>query len=549
MFGVLRVLAPEAESGRPAQGQWLPETNFVLPVVQTSTTLGSDLHNSVVLFDSDVAPEHASLDNQRGRWSITNCAENAPLYIDGTAITRGVATPIESGQLIRIGTATLQLVAPSSTYMRARNKLRLTTSSFSSKVLLQPHFNIKRSLSNWRWLALVGMIFIFAALFAVLINAFSNLFIHTTVAGASGSLLAAFTIPLIPVAGVVAIVALIDRYERRSWYYLVGSFLWGMIIAIPAARLIDGTPALASIFNLSVLPSLFYDVVKNALIALGVGFTEEIVKGIGLLILMYIMRARFENRADGILYGAVIGAGFALIENVLFFARTDSYSTILFLTLGRVVLGWLGHSTFTAFIGAALGTAREKGLSGWRFAWRGTQGFAIAILLHTIFDTITLQANDAIRHTPGSIIVMILAIVAIILNYVLLLALQGILYIMLMRTLARESAILREYLADEVQQGTVLPEEYVVLQRASLQQRLQRSLLMSQDIEGWRALKKLYTSEVLLAFTKWHAAHQHTAIQEIDQIDAIRDHIHYYRRIVAQHEAAEAAHFTPTATG
>ena len=108
MFGVLRVLAPEAESGRPAQGQWLPETNFVLPVVQTSTTLGSDLHNSVVLFDSDVAPEHASLDNQRGRWSITNCAEHAPLYIDGTAITRGVATPIESGQLIRIGTATLQ---------------------------------------------------------------------------------------------------------------------------------------------------------------------------------------------------------------------------------------------------------------------------------------------------------------------------------------------------------------------------------------------------------------------------------------------------------
>ena len=34
--------------------------------------------------------------------------------------------------------------------------------------------------------------------------------------------------------------------------------------------------------------------------------------------------------------------------------------TLLLLILGRVVLGWLGHSTFTACFGAALGLVRER---------------------------------------------------------------------------------------------------------------------------------------------------------------------------------------------
>src|SRR5207245_4825589 len=96
------------------------------------------------------------------------------------------------------------------------------------------------------------------------------------------------------------------------------------------------------------------DVLRSAFQGLNAGVTEETIKGLGLLLLFVILRDEFDNVTDGIVYGALIGAGFAMVENFAFFAR-DSKKFLVFLIVGRVILGWLGHSTFTACFGAALG--------------------------------------------------------------------------------------------------------------------------------------------------------------------------------------------------
>jgi RsiW-degrading membrane proteinase PrsW (M82 family) len=45
------------------------------------------------------------------------------------------------------------------------------------------------------------------------------------------------------------------------------------------------------------------------------GLTEEVFKGAGLMVLLVALRDEFDNVTDGILYGLLIGAGFAMVEN------------------------------------------------------------------------------------------------------------------------------------------------------------------------------------------------------------------------------------------
>src|SRR5260370_36798394 len=91
---------------------------------------------------------------------------------------------------------------------------------------------------------------------------------------------------------------------------------------------------------------------------LNAGITEETFKGIGLLLLFIILRDEFDNVNDGIVYGALIGAGFAMVENFNYFAL-HSRNSLFYLIVGWIILGCLGHSTFIACFGAALGYIRH----------------------------------------------------------------------------------------------------------------------------------------------------------------------------------------------
>src|SRR2546423_1696685 len=65
---------------------------------------------------------------------------------------------------------------------------------------------------------------------------------------------------------------------------------------------------------------------------------------------------------DGIVYGSLVGIGFAMTENVLYFGREyvqDGLVGVGLLFYFRVVLGGLGHALYTGTTGAALGYARE----------------------------------------------------------------------------------------------------------------------------------------------------------------------------------------------
>jgi RsiW-degrading membrane proteinase PrsW (M82 family) len=352
-----------------------------------------------------------------------------------------------------------------------------------------------------RWLfAGVGVAFlIVSAAITIILNSligFSALALY-----GAPSIMAALIIPAIPAFGIFLLVNFIDRFEREPWFLRLAAFLWGAIIAIPAALLIEKKVDTAL---QSLLGSGTSDVVRSAFQGLNAGVTEETIKGLGLLLLFLILRDEFDNITDGIVYGALIGAGFAMVENFRYFA-IDFKSFPIFLIVYRIVLGWLGHSTFTVCFGAALGYVRHTRVQ-WRQIAVPLAGYLVALGLHSFFDFVDFQASAALNASPGNSNVTFLSLVALIGDYIPPFLAQMFMLYILIKALAHEAAVIREFLAVEVSNGIVKVDEYALLQNSFQRTRAERRVWRKSGFRQWLRVKALYQTEIGLAFRKWHVS-------------------------------------------
>jgi RsiW-degrading membrane proteinase PrsW (M82 family)/pSer/pThr/pTyr-binding forkhead associated (FHA) protein len=318
--------------------------------------------------------------------------------------------------------------------------------------------------------------------------------------GLSG-VLTALIIPLIPAIGISLLVNFIDRYEREPWFLRLAAFLWGAVIAIPPALLIETN---LDAFLQNALGPGASSLIRTAFQGLNAGVTEETVKGLGLLLLFFVLRDEFDNVTDGIVYGALIGAGFAMVENFVYFAN-NSRQYLVFLIVGRIVLGWLSHSTFTVCFGAALGYVRHTRVR-WRQIVIPLLGYVCAVGLHSVFDFIDLFANAIVLASPGNGTVALISLIAIIGDYIPPFIAQIVLIYFLIKALAHEAAVIREFLAPEVSSGVVRVDEYALLQNSFQRTRAERRVLRQYGFKQWLRVKALYQTEIGLAFRKWHVS-------------------------------------------
>jgi RsiW-degrading membrane proteinase PrsW (M82 family) len=128
---------------------------------------------------------------------------------------------------------------------------------------------------------------------------------------------------------------------------------------------------------------------------------EEAMKGLLVLLLFIGLRREFDGPLDGIVYGALVGLGFALTENAVYMIGNDTQKQFL----RRIVLrGLSGHATYTAFTGWGLGIARTNenrtmaGLSP-------VVGFATAVIAHMLWNTFGGQLMDEWGLLAGVLVV------------------------------------------------------------------------------------------------------------------------------------------------
>jgi RsiW-degrading membrane proteinase PrsW (M82 family) len=177
----------------------------------------------------------------------------------------------------------------------------------------------------------------------------------------------------------------LDRNEKEPIGLIAIAFLWGAM----GATLIGGSVAgvsqlfVAAVSNSPELSS-FYGT------SIAAPFFEEAFKGLGVLAIYIAFRHEFDNVLDGIIYGAIVGLGFAWFENILYYQSIgleEGFGAMAELAIGRGVYhGIAGHVTFTALTGLGLGLARVGRTGIIRWCWPFI-GFGLGTFSHFTWNT------------------------------------------------------------------------------------------------------------------------------------------------------------------
>ena len=298
----------------------------------------------------------------------------------------------------------------------------------------------------------------------------------------------------------------LDRYEKEPWGLVLAAFLWG---AIPAV-----------IFSL--IAQLVLDIPISSLMGRGLGadltsaaliapLTEEPFKALALLLLLLFFRREIDSPMDGILYGGLVGFGFAATENVFYFL--DAYSSggtagVLQLATLRALLFGLNHALFTACTGLGIALARTSP----RWSVKITApilGLTAAMTLHGIHNAGATLAGELCWPLLISLASDWMGVL--------------ILVIIIIWALVRERAWINRYLADEINAGTISPHDYQVVGSYGRRWGERARALLHGDVARWWRLDKYYQLATELAFAK-----HRWATYERDQKMAL--HIEQLRR-------------------
>ena len=184
------------------------------------------------------------------------------------------------------------------------------------------------------------------------------------------------------------VVRRIDRNEKEPWRLVLVAAAWGAIVA--TSLVIWGESFWEAIAVRTLVPGPGLDATQ----AFSAGLLEELGKGSAVVLLFLVMRNEFDDVVDGIVYGAAVGLGFNFMETITY--MTNLYAVFTpenagaavagFQWYARQVLGlFMGHATYTAFVGAGIGIARQMPTPG-RKVLAVAAGFIVAIAAHFSWD-------------------------------------------------------------------------------------------------------------------------------------------------------------------
>jgi RsiW-degrading membrane proteinase PrsW (M82 family) len=194
-------------------------------------------------------------------------------------------------------------------------------------------------------------------------------------------LLVSTLMAVIPLFVVVPTFLWVDRFEAEPPRYLVFAFLWGALVSVVVAFVLNTAGMLV------LLRAEWDDPMQTGAVYLA-PLTEETLKGLGILLVFLARRREFDGIVDGVVYAGLIGAGFAFSENVLYLGNAYTEFGSEGLTATFVVRGLMGpfaHSLFTACIGVGIGIAVSSRNPSTRTV-AVLVGWVCAMLLHGIWN-------------------------------------------------------------------------------------------------------------------------------------------------------------------
>jgi RsiW-degrading membrane proteinase PrsW (M82 family) len=245
---------------------------------------------------------------------------------------------------------------------------------------------------------------------------------------------------IVPMGVYAAVLTLFDRYEREPPLLMLGVFLWGLIVAAGSALILN------TVFGIGLfLVSGSEGLANLGTAVISAPLVEETVKGLAVLAVFVYFRNEFDSILDGVIYGSLVGFGFAAAENINYIFEGflgGGFQGLAFLVFVRAILIAFLHATLTAFTGIGFAIARlNKGVL--RFAGPAF-GFVTAIALHGLHNLFATLGSD------------LLCLFASLMDWTGFLGM----FVFILYLMWREGKIMRTHLADEVQRGHITSAQY-----------------------------------------------------------------------------------------
>ncbi|MYW02670.1 PrsW family intramembrane metalloprotease, partial [Streptomyces sp. SID3343] len=219
----------------------------------------------------------------------------------------------------------------------------------------------------------------------------------------------------------LAMITHLDLFEREPLSFCVAAFGWGAVVATGFA-IVANDNLLTYMSKLDPVFSTDWGASISA------PTVEETLKLLGVVVLILINRRVFESVLDGFVFGALVGLGFQVVENVMYAlhaaiqsGETWSGGIVASFFLRAIVNGLWSHAAFTAMTGAGVAYV----LVGHRPL---PMRVAVAALLYGIAWSLHFVNNSPILEIVLGRTDWYLTIVQIVLNGLVVLAVASVVY-------------------------------------------------------------------------------------------------------------------------
>ena len=210
---------------------------------------------------------------------------------------------------------------------------------------------------------------------------------------ASGPIVTVFIaiLCIVPLAIVVSVLLFIDRFEPEPLGMKLAALAWGGGVSI--------------FFGIMGNEYVQYSVTEQTgdevqgmifSVVVGAPVVEELLKGLGVLVIVWARRTHISSAIDGLVYAGFAACGFLVVEDFTYFVRavlTDGNLGQMFFQ--RVVMGVFGHVMYTSCMGWATGWAVTRARSAAAGCGAVALGWFTGMLLHATWNgTAVLSGGD-----------------------------------------------------------------------------------------------------------------------------------------------------------
>ena len=210
---------------------------------------------------------------------------------------------------------------------------------------------------------------------------------------ASGPIVTVFIaiLCIVPLAIVVSVLLFIDRFEPEPLGMKLAALAWGGGVSI--------------FFGIMGNEYVQYSVTEQTgdevqgmifSVVVGAPVVEELLKGLGVLVIVWARRTHISSAIDGLVYAGFAACGFLVVEDFTYFVRavlTEGDLGQMFFQ--RVVMGVFGHVMYTSCMGWATGWAVTRARSAAAGCGAVALGWFTGMLLHATWNgTAVLSGGD-----------------------------------------------------------------------------------------------------------------------------------------------------------